>query len=654
MRSTILTLFFFVCCSPLHAAIPVPDRVITDPASVTSPQNSDAAPIPIDDLAISRGLFDAAWSIDGKHVFLSTNLTGRYNIWRMESEGSWPVQLTVSDDAQGGLSPSPDGRTLLFTQDVGGNEYSDVYAVPASGGSVDQLTKTPDITENSPRFSPDGRSISLEIKPKSGTVANVAIMDLATRQVRQLTDEKVSDRNWQVVGWMPDGKSLIANRVRIDFSEAGIWRIDVASGRAEAIFKERPNVVVIATSVSPDGELLAISSNEATGQMRAGIYNLSSRALRWFKPTPWEQFSGQFAPDGRSLVIRTGEDGRSTLSLVDVSTGNERALAFPPGYNTEATTLTRSFASDSRRLLVLHSGANAPTDLWIADIGNAESKRLTRLPMASLNPERLPRSQVVTYRSFDGTPVSAILTIPFNLKRDASNPAVVYPHGGPTGQAEDYFDRTAAALASRGYMVIQPNFRGSTGYGRAFQLANVGDLGGGDLKDTLAAKDFLVATGYVDPKRVGITGGSYGGFMTLMALGRAPDAFTAGVQEFGIINWFTMYETSDPQLTQYLVALLGDPVKDKANYDASSPMTYIRQAKSPLLSLQGENDIRVPRGQAQEVADILKEKGTTSETIFYPAEGHGFLKIENRTDALRRSIAWFDTYLKGEAPTVKE
>ncbi|MBK6451039.1 MAG: prolyl oligopeptidase family serine peptidase [Proteobacteria bacterium] len=141
------------------------------------------------------------------------------------------------------------------------------------------------------------------------------------------------------------------------------------------------------------------------------------------------------------------------------------------------------------------------------------------------------------------------------------------------------------------------------------------------------------------------------GFMTLMALGRAPDAFAEGVQEFGIINWFTMHETSDPQLTQYLVALLGDPVKDKAHYDASSPMAYIRQAKSPLLSLQGENDIRVPRGQAQEVTDILKEKGTTSETIFYPAEGHGFMKIENRLDALRRTILWFDTYLKGEAPS---
>jgi dipeptidyl aminopeptidase/acylaminoacyl peptidase len=406
----------------------------------------------------------------------------------------------------------------------------------------------------------------------------------------------------------------------------------------------------MATSVSPDGRLLAISSNEATGQMRAGTYDLERKAFHWLKPTPWEQFSGMIAPDGRTMVARTGEDGRSTLSLVDVASGTERVLAFPPGYNTEATWLTRSFAPDSTRLLVLHSGANAPSNIWIADISRGESRPLTQLAMASLDAERLPRSQIVTYRSFDGTPISAILTVPFNLKRDGSNPAVVYPHGGPTGQAEDYFSKTAAALASRGYLVIQPNFRGSTGYGRAFQLANVGDLGGGDLKDTLAAKDFLVATGYVDPKKVGITGGSYGGFMTLMALGRAPDVFAAGVQSFGIINWFTMYETSDPQLNQYMAALLGDPVKDKAHYVAASPMTYIRQAKAPLLSLQGENDIRVPRGQAQEVADIMKAKGAVSETVFYPAEGHGFLKVENQTDALRRTVAWFDAYLKGEKP----
>lgn len=638
--------FLLVLSAGAQAAIPVPERPITDPKSVTSPANPKAAPIPIEDLAVTRGVADAAWSVDGTAVFISTNLTGRYNLWRVDAAGSWPAQLTQSDDFQTNLVPSPDGTALLFNQDYGGNERYDLFSVPTRGGPVTQLTATPDVTEENALFSPDSRSISLEIKPATGATYNIGVMDLATRQIRQLTQETSADRNWNAIGWLPDGRTLIANRTKVDGSESSIWRIDVASGATSPISIEKEHVYIAATSLSRDGRLLAVSSNEATGQMRAGLLDLTTQQYRWLAPTPWEQFSGQFSPNGKLLVTRTSEDGRATLGLVEVATAKERTLAFPPGYNNEAPSLTSAFALDSRRLLVLHSAANTPSDLWIADVATGKSQPLTRLSMASLAPENLAGSQIVTYRSFDGTPVSAVLTIPFNLKRDGSNAAILLPHGGPTGQAEDNFSRTAAALASRGYFVMQPNVRGSTGYGREFQLANVGDLGGGDLKDVLAARDFLIGTGYVDPKRVGITGGSYGGYMTLMALGKAPDAFAAGVQLFGIINWFTMYETSDPLLQQYLISLLGDPVKDKAQYEASSPMTYIRQARAPLLSLQGENDIRVPRGQAQEVADILKARGTDVETIFYPAEGHGFVKRENQTDALRRTVAWFEKYLK--------
>ena len=629
-----------------QAAIPVPERTLTDPKSVTSPSNPKAAPIPVEDLAVTRGVADVAWNVDGTAVFISTNFTGRYNLWRVDASGGWPAQLTQSEEFQTGLVPSPDGSALLFKQDAGGNERYDLFSVPSRGGPVTQLTATPDVTEENALFSPDGRSISIEVKPATGATYNIAVMDLATRQIRQLTQETAADRNWDAIGWLPDGRSLIANRAKVDSSEASIWRIDVASGATSPISVEKAQVYIAATSVSADGRLLAVSSNEATGQMRAGILDLTTRKYRWLEPTPWEQYSGQFSPNGKLLVTRTSEDGRATLGLVDVAAGTERDLVFPPGFNSEATSLTPAFAVDSKRLLVLHSAANTPFDVWIADVATGESRPLTRLSMASLDPENLARSQIVTYRSFDGTPVSAVLTIPFNLKRDGSNAAILFPHGGPTGQAEDYFSRTAAALASRGYFVIQPNVRGSTGYGRAFQLANVGDLGGGDLKDMLAARDFLIATGYVDPKLVGITGGSYGGYMTLMALGKAPDAFAAGVQLFGIINWFTMYETSDPLLQQYLISLLGDPVKNKAQYEASSPLTYIRQAKAPLLSLQGENDIRVPRGQAQEIADILKARGTEVETIFYPAEGHGFVKRENQIDSLKRTVAWFEKHLK--------
>jgi dipeptidyl aminopeptidase/acylaminoacyl peptidase len=259
----------------------------------------------------------------------------------------------------------------------------------------------------------------------------------------------------------------------------------------------------------------------------------------------------------------------------------------------------------------------------------------------------LAASQLVHYKSADGTVISAFLWLPNNASRDAALPGVVLPHGGPTGQTTDVFNRTAVALASRGYAVIAPNPRGSTGYGKAFQQMNVKDLGGGDLADEIAGVTFMVATGYVDPKRVGITGGSYGGYMTLMAIGKAPDLWAAAVEEYGIIDWRTMLQHEDPSLQAYERMLLGDPATDAKVYADDSPITFIRQEKAPLLVLQGDNDIRVPKEEAEQVVAILQGEGRTVDAHYYPNEGHGFVKQENVIDALERTVAWFDKYLKG-------
>ena len=185
-------------------------------------------------------------------------------------------------------------------------------------------------------------------------------------------------------------------------------------------------------------------------------------------------------------------------------------------------------------------------------------------------------------------------------------------------------------FASRGFLVLQPNFRGLTGYGKAFQDANIKDLGGGDLEDVVAGAKFLADTGYADPKRIGITGGSYGGFMTLMALGKRPDVFAAGVNQFGIINWFSMWENGVGGLREYQRALVGDPVADKAAYEKQSPMTYAKDIRAPLLNLQGENDVRVPKGQTDEVVKLIKANGGIVDAIYYAAEGHGFSKLRTR------------------------
>jgi dipeptidyl aminopeptidase/acylaminoacyl peptidase len=283
----------------------------------------------------------------------------------------------------------------------------------------------------------------------------------------------------------------------------------------------------------------------------------------------------------------------------------------------------------------------------VYDVAANQPRQLTYSAVASLRADDIPQSQIVHYKSFDGTMISAFLWLPFNLKRNGTAPAIVLPHGGPTGQTVDNFSRTANALATRGYICIAPNVRGSTGYGRKFEQANIKDLGGGDLQDEVYATKFLIATGYADPHKIGITGGSYGGYMTLMAIGKTPAIWAAAVEEFGIINWLTMLQHEDPGLQEYEKGLLGDPVADRKIYDQASPITYIRNARAPLLVLQGENDIRVPKEEAEQVVEILKKEGRTVDVHYYPEEGHGFSKRENQIDATKRIVAWFDRYLKG-------
>jgi dipeptidyl aminopeptidase/acylaminoacyl peptidase len=626
------------------AEIPTPARPVTDPKSLTSPADPQAAPVPIDDLVFSRGAYDATWSADGRQLFVSTNLTGRYNIWRMDASGSWPVQLTQSEDNQGGFAVSPDGRTLYFTQDKGGNEYTDIYAVPTAGGAPKNLTNTPDLREGSLLIAPDGQAIALSTKAKSEGQVNLALMNMTTGQVRALTHEADPQWQWNAVAWTDGGRSLIANRSFVGGDKGEVWKVDVASGKATKLLG-KPDTIYAASGATPDGSAVAVTTNEGTHQSHAVIYSPATGAIRSLKETPWEQNSGAISPDGRSMIVQTGEDGRQTLELVDLATLAEQPLAMPPGVN--AAIGTQPFTADSRRLMVLHSGADTPSELQAFDVAAGKTAPLTHFAMASLAPEHLPKSEIVTFKSYDGTLVSAVVTMPFNLKRDGGNPAVVMPHGGPTGQTNDGFSRYATALASRGYVVIQPNPRGSTGYGLAFQKANFQDLGGGDLKDELAAKQFLVDSGYVDGKRVGIAGGSYGGFMTLMAIGKAPDAFAAAVDLFGIIDWRTMWQHEDAELQAYQKSLLGSPDENPKVYDATSPLTYIQAVKAPLLVQQGENDIRVPQGQAKQVVAALKKKGNIVDAVYYPEEGHGFYKREHQQDSLQRMVDWFDKYLKG-------
>ncbi len=625
------------------------DRPLTDPKSVVSTANPAARPAPIDDLYYTRSVGGPAWSPDGQEIAFVTDMSGRMNLWKVRASGGWPIQLVQSDDRVYNAVWSPDGKWIIYNQDHEGNELWDLYSIPSDGGEAINLTNTPSIREVGPRWSHDGRTIAFGYKPRDGTQYDIALLDWSTRKVRKLTNEKQPGYSWYLAAWSNDDKTIYAGRVNPPFTDADVFSIDVATGKTENLTPHQGTIRYLPSSLSPDGGTVLLSSDAKGGYMNVAVLEVATKKVAWVTDLKWEAYAGNFSPDGKYFTYTVNEDGVTDAYLADRLTNHAEKIDLPHGLNSFAGN-PNEFAPQSDRVIVSHEASNQPGDLWVYDLASRRADQLTFSTVASLRATPLPPSQIVHYKSFDGKIISALLWMPFNLKRDGSNPALVLPHGGPTGQMVDYWNTDVAALTSRGYICIAPNPRGSTGYGLDFQKANFQDLGGGDLKDEIAGVEFLKATGYVDAKKIGITGGSYGGFMTLMAVGRTPDIWAAAVELYGIINWNTMLKSSDPSLNEYLKGLLGDPKENRKIYEEDSPITYIQNEKAPLLVLQGDNDPRVPKEEAQQVINLLKKEGRVVDVHYYPNEGHGFVKRENQIDAIRRTIAWFDRYLEGHQP----
>jgi dipeptidyl aminopeptidase/acylaminoacyl peptidase len=491
-----------------------PARPLTDPTSIVSPAKPDAHPAPIADLYSARSITDASWSPDGHWVVLGTNLSGRFNLWRAPAEGGFPEQLTVSDDRNSGAAITPAGQ-VIYQADLAGAEIYDLWMVPLAGGAPVNLTATPEVSETRPMVSPDGKLLAFERRSRAAPSTEIAILDLATRQVRALSHEQAPDRTWSLAGFSADSRTLYANRGDFQDRLSQVWSIDMASGAAKALTPEAE--WVRADAVSPSGGVLAVTF-EAGGVRQAGLLAIATGAVKPLKSDAWEQVAEDVSPDGHTIIFGSNVDGREDAFAFDVASGASRPLPLPPGYTLTASDSHESFSPDGSKLLVQHQSGEASPELWVVDLKAWKAWPITRLGLPSLS--GLPRSQIVHYRSADGTVISAILWTPFNLRRDGHAPGVVLPHGGPTGQTMDTFNRLALAFASRGYVALAPNPRGSTGYGKAFEDANRKDLGGGDLEDEVAGAKFLADTGYVDARRIGVTGGSYGGYMTLMAVSK--------------------------------------------------------------------------------------------------------------------------------------
>ena len=295
----------------------------------------------------------------------------------------------------------------------------------------------------------------------------------------------------------------------------------------------------------------------------------------------------------------------------------------------------------------LWSDSAHPADVWLLDLKTGKKAPATRSLLAGLKPEGLSQGRMIRYSSFDGKAVNALYLQPASPRLGSPPPLVVIPHGGPDWQTYDDFSPLRQALAEAGFAVLAPNFRGSTGFGRDFLAANRKDWGGGDLKDLVAGVRYLSIRQEADPSRVGITGGSYGGHLTLMALAKTPGVWAAGAQCYGMPDLVQDNELTKGRFGDWYETQMGTPQTQAALFKERSAIHSLDAIKAPLLIFQGANDTNVPLAESELVYNELKKLGRPVELVVYPDEGHGFTKRKNKTDYVRRTVDFFVRVMGG-------
>ncbi|HZS60663.1 MAG TPA: S9 family peptidase [Gemmatimonadaceae bacterium] len=597
-----------------------------------------------------RRVADLRWSPDGHAVSFTvteppSGTTPTRHVWLMTDSAR---QYTYSAKSEDHARWSPDGTRLAFLSDR--DQASQIYIMPVTGGEAIALTKGKRAVQSF-EWSPDGKQIAfLGADPKSDAEqkreddkddghpvdrdqdrSHLWMADVATGALRS-----VLGAPWAVseIQWLPGGDALVVVATDHPESDRNTDRIFVVKAFDGTMrLLSAPAGPFNRLQVSPDGKHLAFVGARGDGPQAHDLFiiptdggtprNLTDASIdRPIATYAWRR-------DG-TLLVSASEGFDTGVWTVDTLGKSARVqlTKMKLGDMALASTGTIAFVGEN---------ATRPPELWTWD-GTATPRSVSHLN-AAFEHLALIKPTPVTYRSFDGRDIDAALLTPAG---GTHLPTIVLVHGGPTGNWSDQLDSWGQLLVAAGYAVFYPNIRGSTGYGYDFSVRNRADWGGGDFKDIMAGVNYLIQRGIADSTRLGIAGWSYGGYMAEWAITQTT-RFKAAVSGAGLSDLAAEYGTEDhPAYDEWFYGL---PYEKPEGFRRSSPITYIKNARTPTLILQGENDVIDPLGQSQELYRGLKRYGVTTELVVYPREGHGFREEKHLTDRLRRIVAWFDKFM---------
>lgn len=581
----------------------------------------------------------ATLSPDGRKIAYLSNASGSPQIWVTDASGGPARQVTSLPDPVGSVFWSPTSDRLAYTVAPGGGLNTQIWVANADGTDAKQLT--PGGKENSALngWTRDGRGLMADSNKDHPAARDPVLIDPATGVWTKLA----SNRGLNSIADLRGSRAVLGRL--LGRGDTNAYLVDLKTGSETLLTPHEGKAQTGWGELSPDGRAVYVASNVGRDRQAFGIIKIGADGM----PSPIRYFaerddavadSAVLSDDGRTAALVWNAGGRSELAWFDTANGAVRPgpkLPFDLAFPTE-------FSADGRYLALTGQGADRTTDVYLIDVRSGDIRRVTESRHDGVDLAELVRPELVSYAAHDGLELSGWLYKP----KGASGPIplVFNYHGGPEGQARPTMSPDAQALVANGIAVFAPNVRGSSGFGKAFMAMDDGAKRVDGVLDIKSTTDALVEMGIADPKRLGIMGGSYGGYMVMAGVTEFPDMFAAGANLFGVVNFETFFRESEPWMAAISTTEYGDPVTQADMLKSLSPIHKLDRITTPLFVLHGANDTNVPVVEAEQIVSAMKARGVPVRYTLFPDEGHGWRKTANRVRSTTDIVSFFVEHLK--------
>lgn len=573
-------------------------------------------------------------------ILLHDNSTGIFNVYEIDLATKEKKQLTSSvKESYFGIDYIPGTNDFMYSADKGGNENSHIYLQKADGTVTDL---TPGEKEKSSFFGWNRPKTALYYTsnirdPKFFDVYKMSTSDwkpsLLYQNEKGLDVNSISpDENWFLLT-----KSITTDKNEMYLLNRKTNELKKLSGETEATYSPQ--------GFELDNSAFYYTTNDGSEFSYVVKYDIASGKQQKIFADKWDVSYMYTSENGKYRVIGVNADGRNKVLLFDHKTGKPLSLpklmdGYVQGVNISPT---------EKNMIVNVISDRSPVNLYSFNFATQKFDKLTSSLNPEIDPTDLVDAEVVRFKSFDGLQIPAIFYKPKNAATGSKVPALVWVHGGPGGQSVAGYSQSIQYFVNHGYAILAVNNRGSSGYGKSFYKMDNRNHGDKDLKDCVWGKKWLAQQSYIDPAKIGIYGGSYGGFMSLAGIIQYPNEFKVGVDLFGVTNWLRTLQSIPAYWESFRKALydeMGDPATDSVRLRSISPLFNTDKIKTPLLVLQGSNDPRVLQVESDEIVAGAKKNGTPVEYVLFPDEGHGFRKKENQMKAAKVTLEFLDKHLQ--------